>query len=208
MYSQPSTDQYFSKGLVRRSLYVPHTYYSDRLLLAFHFMLLTVIASSLAIAAVARMALPRGDVVHRAALHYLESRQYAFALPRLTQLANERPYDGPLQLSLARAYIGLDQDVRAWIAIEKAKKLGLQVTSDPQLAGELARRRIQRNEFNAAVEVLKPLAKKGDVKTKLLMADYLSAWGDFSFRNSDYQNAKKRWIQARDLRGTIVSGNF
>jgi predicted Zn-dependent protease len=198
MYSDGSTFQPQSP-LVPNNLVLPN-FESERLLLAFQFLIVTVITAAYVLAFVARIQWPSIEALEGKAIHYLESRQYAFALPRLTQLAKLQPYDGDLQLSLARAYIGLDQDTKAWIAIARAKKLGRQVQQDPALTKELARHYLQQNKYNMATEVLKPLANKGNLEIKNILADYVSSRGDYLFLNGGYVEAKSYWVKARELR--------
>lgn len=180
--------------------FVLHGLELERLLLALRFLFATVVASAYVLAYTARVQWPSIETINRAAVHYLDSRQYAFALPRLLRLEKLQPHDANLQLSLARAYVGLDQDVKAWNAITRAKKAGLQVQSDVDLTQELARHYLQKDKYDLAIGVLKPLAQKGNTRAQTVLGDYVTYWGNYAFMRGNYVEAKKYWLEARDMR--------
>lgn len=130
----------------------------------------------------------------------LQNRLYATAVERLTKAASVRPNDPRVFLSLARAYVGTDQIDKANECISQAQQLGAGVVAEPELASELAGYYRQRNQYQKALDLLRPLAKEGIAGKKAELADLDALWGDELLRNGELEKALRCWEEVRDLR--------
>ena len=129
----------------------------------------------------------------------LRDGQFAFALKTLTKAQKGKPDDPRILLSLARAYVGVDQVEKAWECITQAQQLGAGVVAEPQLASDLANYYRQRNQYQRAVELLRPLAANNVAGKKAELADLDASWGDDCLRDGDYKQAMKCWEEVRDM---------
>jgi tetratricopeptide (TPR) repeat protein len=129
----------------------------------------------------------------------LANGQYAFAVKTLDQARALRPNDAKLYLTLARAYVGIDQVDKAWDAISQAQQLGLAVTTEPELASQLANYYRQRGQFGKALDLLRPLAKAGVPGKRAELADLDALWGDEALRTGQPDIALRCWEEVRDL---------
>src|ERR1700733_12139287 len=132
--------------------------------------------------------------------HELANGQYAFAVSTLNQASALKPDDPKIFLSLARAYVGVDQVDKAWDCISHAQSLGSGVAAQPELASELANYYRQHGKFERAIELLRPLAKAGVQGKKAELADLDAAWGDDLLRDGKLEPALRCWEEVRDLR--------
>lgn len=130
----------------------------------------------------------------------LSNGQYAFALKTLEHASALKPSDGKVLLALARAYIGVDQVEKAWQCITMAQQNGISVASNPQLAQELSNYYRQRNQFDRAVELIRPLADQNLPGQKAALADLSAHWGDESFRQGDSIQALQCWEEVKELK--------
>lgn len=130
----------------------------------------------------------------------LLNRQYATAAQTLTKAASVRPNDPRVFLALARAYVGTDQIDKANECISQAQQLGAGVVAEPALASELAGYYRQRNQYQKALDLLRPLAKEGIAGKKAELADLDALWGDELLRNGELEKALRCWEEVRDLR--------
>lgn len=129
----------------------------------------------------------------------LQLGQYAFAVKTLTEATKVRPNDAKALLALARAYVGVDQVDKAWACITQAQQLGTGVVAEPELASDLASYYRQRNQYQKAVELLRPLAL-ADVKGKKAeLADLDASWGDECIRSGDFRQAMRCWEEVKEL---------
>jgi tetratricopeptide (TPR) repeat protein len=132
--------------------------------------------------------------------HELANGQYAFAVSTLNQASALKPDDPKIFLSLARAYVGVDQVDKAWDCISHAQSLGSGVAAQPELASELANYYRQHGKFERAIELLRPLAKAGVQGKKAELADLDAAWGDDLLRDGKLEPSLRCWEEVRDLR--------
>lgn len=130
----------------------------------------------------------------------LQNGQYAFAVKTLNQALSLRTKDPKVYLSLARAYVGVDQVEKAWDCIKQAQQLGAGVASEPALASDLANYYRQRSKYDRAVELLRPLAQAGIPGKKAELADLDALWGDEALRSGKVEHALKCWEEVRGLR--------
>jgi tetratricopeptide (TPR) repeat protein len=130
----------------------------------------------------------------------LANGQYAFAVKDLTQASAMRPKDPKIFLSLARAYVGVDQVDKAWDCISTAQQLGSGVVQEPALASDLANYYRQRQQYERAIDLLRPLAKADIAGKKAELADLDALWGDEALRNGKTEQALRCWEEVRDLR--------
>jgi tetratricopeptide (TPR) repeat protein len=130
----------------------------------------------------------------------LQNGQYAFAVTTLNQALALRKKDPKVYLSLARAYVGVDQVEKAWDCINQAQQLGLGVVAEPALASDLANYYRQRGKYDRAVDLLRPLAQGGIAGKKAELADLDALWGDEALRQGKVDQALKCWEEVRDLR--------
>lgn len=129
----------------------------------------------------------------------LQLGQYAFAVKTLSEAVKVKPNDPKALLSLARAYVGVDQIDKASDCIAQAQQLGAGVVAEPELASELANYYRQHNQYEKAVELLRPLAQ-GDVKGKKAeLADLDAAWGDELIAKGDFRQALRCWEEVKEL---------
>lgn len=129
----------------------------------------------------------------------LQLGEFAFAVKTLSEAVKARPNDPKALLALARAYVGVDQIDKAAECIAQAQQLGAGVIEEPQLASELANYYRQRNKYDKAVELLRPLASANVAGKKAELADLDAAWGDEAVRNGDYKQAMRCWEEAKEL---------
>jgi Flp pilus assembly protein TadD len=130
----------------------------------------------------------------------LANGQYAFAVKTLDKARALRPNDPKLYLTLARAYVGIDQVDRAWDAISQAQQLGAGVVTEPALASDLANYYRQRGQFEKALDLLRPLAKANIAGKRAELADLDAMWGDEALRNGQPELALRCWEEVRDLK--------
>jgi Flp pilus assembly protein TadD len=126
--------------------------------------------------------------------------QFAFAVKTLDKARALRPNDPKVYLSLARAYVGIDQVDKAWDAISQAQQLGAGVVAEPALASDLANYYRQRGQFEKALDLLRPLAKAGVEGKRAELADLDAMWGDEALRNGHPELALRCWEEVRDLK--------
>lgn len=129
----------------------------------------------------------------------LANGQYAFAQKTLEQAMSLKPNDPAILMSLARAYVGTDQVERAWSCISQAQQSGKGVASDPQLASDLAKFYVQRNQYSRAADLLRPLAQANIAHKKTELADLDSLWGDECYNKGDTDQALKCWEEVKSL---------
>ncbi len=142
---------------------------------------------------------PENERLYQEGQKQLELGQYAFAVKTLSEAVNRKPQDGKALLALARAYVGIDQVSKAWDCITKAQQLGAGVVAEPKLASDLANYYRQRNQYEKAVELLRPLAA-ADVKGKKAeLADLNALWGDECIRSGNFRQAMRCWEEVKEL---------
>jgi tetratricopeptide (TPR) repeat protein len=144
---------------------------------------------------------PRDDErLYSQGLKELSGGQYAFAVKSLEKASAIKPNDARIFLALARAYVGVDQVDKAWDAISQAQQLGAGVVSDPTLASELANYYRQHQQYERAIELLRPLATANIPGKRAELADLDALYGDEALSKGDYDKALKLWEEVRDLR--------
>ncbi len=129
----------------------------------------------------------------------LANGQYAFAVKTFEKALSEHPNNPRVLLSLARAYVGVDQVDKAWQLITQAQQQGVSVVSEPQLASELANYYRQREQFEKAIELLRPLAQAGVPGKRGELADLDALWGDIALRDGDLEKAQQCWEEVKQL---------
>lgn len=129
----------------------------------------------------------------------LKLGQYAFALKTLTQAVKLKPDDPKALLSLARAYVGVDQIDKAWDCITKAQQLGEGVVAEPELASDLANYYRQHGQNEKAVELLRPLAASNVPGKKAELSDLDAAWGDQALQDGNLQQATRCWEEVKEM---------
>lgn len=130
----------------------------------------------------------------------LESGQYAFALKTLLKAQSATPNNPQVLLALARCYVGVDQIDKAWDCINQAQQLGLAVVSEPQLASDMANYYRQHQQYERALELMRPLAQANIAGKKAELADLDALWGDQALSNNDLEVALKCWEEVRELK--------
>lgn len=146
------------------------------------------------------------ELLFQEAQRQLANGQYAFAVKSLEKVAAVRPRDARVYLTLARAYVGIDQVDKAWECISQAQQLGSGVVSDPVLASELSNYYRQHGQYEKAIELLRPLAQANIQNKKAELADLDALWGDDALRDGNLDRALACWEEVRDLReGTRYS---
>jgi tetratricopeptide (TPR) repeat protein len=130
--------------------------------------------------------------------HQLQLGQYAFALKTLTQAVQMKPDDPKALLSLARAYVGVDQIDKAWDCIQRAQQLGAGVVAEPQLASDLAGYYRQHGQNEKAIELLRPLAASNVPGKKGELSDLDAAWGDQALQDGNIQQAMHCWEEVKE----------
>ena len=140
------------------------------------------------------------ELLFREGQRELANGQYAFAVKTLERVMALRANDARVYLSLARAYVGVDQVDKAWDAIAHAQQLGIGVAAEPQLASELANYYRQRGEHERAIGLLRPLAQANIPGKRAELADLCALWGDEAIRQGDLDRALKCWEEVRELR--------
>jgi tetratricopeptide (TPR) repeat protein len=128
----------------------------------------------------------------------LANGQYAFAVKSLEQALALHP-DARTYLSLARAYVGVEQIEKAWQCVSQAQQLGQGVATEPALASELANYYRQHQQWSRAAELLRPLAQAGVPGKKAELADLDGLWGDECIRTNDLNQALKCWEEVRSI---------
>ena len=129
----------------------------------------------------------------------LANGQYAFAVKTFEKSLSAHPNNPRVLLSLARAYVGVDQVDKAWQLITQAQQQGVSVVSEPQLASELANYYRQREQFEKAIELLRPLAQAGVPGKRGELADLDALWGDIALRDGDLEKALQCWEEVKQL---------
>ncbi len=143
---------------------------------------------------------PEYEVLLNEGKQQLANGQFAFAQKTLDQARMIKPKDSRILLTLARAYVGVDQVEKAWICITEAQQQGMGVMTDPQLSSDLANYYRQRNQYGRAADLLRPLAEQNLPKKKAELSDLLALWGDESFRKGKNDVAVKCWEEVRELK--------
>ncbi len=126
--------------------------------------------------------------------------QFAFAVDTLTKATALRPGDPRSHLLLARAYVGINDVDKAWESISRAQQLGEGVASEPELASDLANYYMKKKNFERAIGLLRPLAKKDIKGKKSELADLDAAYGDELLAKGKLSEALNCWEEVRDLR--------
>ncbi|MBX9876843.1 MAG: tetratricopeptide repeat protein [Candidatus Obscuribacterales bacterium] len=129
----------------------------------------------------------------------LANGQYAFAVKTFEKALAAHPNNPRVLLSLARAYVGCDQVDKAWQLITQAQQQGVSVIAEPQLASELANYYRQREQFEKAIELLRPLAQAGVPGKRGELADLDALWGDIALRDGDLEKALQCWEEVKQL---------
>lgn len=142
---------------------------------------------------------PENQRLLQEGLKELQNGQYAFAVKTLTQAHSRKPDDSKILLALARAYVGVDQVEKAWQCITEAQQLGAGLAAEPELASGLASYYRQRNQYQRAVELLRPLAAADLPGKKIELSDLAALWGDESFRSGDFKTALRCWEEVKEL---------
>ena len=143
---------------------------------------------------------PEYELLLKEGEQQLANGQFAFAQKTLEQARTLKSQDPRILLTLARAYVGVHEVNRAWDCIKQAQGLGSGVMTDTQLSSDLANYYRQRNEYDRAAELLRPLSSQGVPKKKSELSDLLALWGDESFRNGKNDIAAKCWEEIRNLK--------
>jgi tetratricopeptide (TPR) repeat protein len=129
----------------------------------------------------------------------LANGQYAFAVKTYEKALAANPSNPRILLSLARAYVGCDQVDKAWQLITQAQQQGVSVVAEPQLASELANYYRQREQFEKAIELLRPLAQAGIPGKRGELADLDALWGDIALRDGNLEKALQCWEEVKQL---------
>ena len=129
----------------------------------------------------------------------LANGQFAFAQKTLEQARALKPTDPRILMSLARAYVGTDQVEKAWSCISEAQQSGPGVMTDPALTSDLAKYYVQRNQYNRAAELLRPLAQQNVPHKKTELSDLDALWGDACFAKGDTEQSQKCWEEIKSL---------
>lgn len=140
------------------------------------------------------------DLLFQQAQKELANGQYAFAVKSLEKLSALRPADARVFLTLARAYVGVDQVDKAWAAISQAQQLGSGVVAEPALASDLVNYYRQREQYDKAIELLRPLAQANIPGKRAELADLDALWGDEALRDGDLERSLRCWEEVRDIR--------
>jgi tetratricopeptide (TPR) repeat protein len=130
----------------------------------------------------------------------LQLGQYAFALKSLSEAVKVKPDDPKALLSLARAYVGVDQVDKAWDCIMQAQQLHASVAEEPALASDLANYYHQHGQYQRAIDLLRPLAAANIPGKKAELADLSATWGDQALQDGDTKQAMRCWEAVRDLK--------
>lgn len=129
----------------------------------------------------------------------LANGQYAFAVKTFEKAMAANPNNPRVLLSLARAYVGCDQVDKAWEMITQAQQHGVSVVAEPQLASELANYYRQREQFEKAIALLRPLAQAGVPGKRGELADLDALWGDIALRDGNLEKALQCWEEVKQL---------
>lgn len=149
---------------------------------------------------------PESDRLLNEGQKQLANGQFAFAQKTLEQAISRKRNDPKLLLTLARAYVGTDQLEKAWSCVSQAQQLGAGLMTDPQLSSDLANYYRQRNQYQRATELLRPLANENVANKKNELADLDALWGDEAFREGNIEQAMKCWEEVKTLQaGTRVA---
>lgn len=143
---------------------------------------------------------PEYELLLKEGQQQLANGQYAFAQKTLEQARMIKPQDPRILLTLARAYVGVHEVNRAWDCITAAQQQGSGVVTDTQLSSDLANYYRQRNQYDRAAELLRPLSDANVPKKKAELSDLLALWGDDAFRNGKNDVAVKCWEEIRELK--------
>lgn len=129
----------------------------------------------------------------------LSRNQFAFAVETLTKAATKNPDDPRVYLLLARAYVGISDVEKAWQAISHAQQLGKGVVAEPDLASDLANYYMKRQQYDKAIDLLRPLAKENIGNKKSELADLDAAYGDTLLAKGDLEGALRSWEEVKTL---------
>lgn len=130
----------------------------------------------------------------------LARNQYAFAVETLEKAAKIKSDDPRVYLLLARAYVGIADVDKAWASISKAQQLGKGVVAEPDLASDLANYYMKRQQYDKAIDLLRPLAKANLAEKKGELADLDAAYGDTLLAKDKLEEALRCWEEVRDLK--------
>ncbi len=129
----------------------------------------------------------------------LSRNQYAFAVETLTKASAKSPNDPRVFLLLARAYVGISDVDKAWESISHAQQLGKGVVAEPDLASDLANYYMKRQQYDKAIDLLRPLAKENIGEKKSELADLDAAYGDSLLGKGDLEGALRCWEEVKTL---------
>lgn len=149
---------------------------------------------------------PEGERFFIEGQQQLANGQYAFALKSLEQARATAPNNAKVYLTLARAYIGVDQIDQSWACISKAQELGAAIADEPKLASELSNYYRQKGEYARSAELLRPLAERNIPGKKAELADLLALWGDECLRQEQFSQAMQNWEEVRNLKEGTRTG--
>ncbi len=136
----------------------------------------------------------------------LSRDQFAFAVETLTKAAKAKPDDPRVHLLLARAYVGISDVDKAWASISQAQQLGKGVVAEPDLASDLANYYMKRQQYDKAIDLLRPLAKENIGNKKSELADLDAAYGDSLLAKGDLEGALRVWEEVKTLQAGSRAG--
>ncbi len=142
---------------------------------------------------------PEEDRLLDKGLAEIKNGQYAFAVETLTKASNIAKGNGKILMTLARAYVGVDQVDKAWDCISRAKQMGKGIAEDPDLATQLAKYYSMHNRFDKAVELLRPLAQANIPGKKAELSDLDAQWADEQLRDGKLTSALALWEEVKSL---------
>lgn len=143
---------------------------------------------------------PEQDQLLAKGIKELETGQYAFAVETLTKAHRQNKDNAKILLALARAYVGSDQVNEAWECILQAQQLGKGIAEEPELATNLSNYYRQRNQYQKAVSLLRPLAQQNIPGKKAELADLAALWGDSELRDGNLEKALMLWEEVQSLK--------
>src|SRR5690606_5082995 len=111
-----------------------------------------------------------------------------------------KPDDPRAHLLLARAYVGINDVDKAWESISRAQQLGEGVVAEPDLASDLANYYMKKKNYEKAIGLLRPLAKRDVKGKKAELADLDAAYGDEMLAAGNLDKALACWEEVRELR--------
>lgn len=143
---------------------------------------------------------PEYELLLKEGQQQIANGQFAFAQKTLEEARAIKPTDPRILLTLARAYVGVHEVNKAWDCITAAQQQGAGIVTDTQLSSDLANYYRQRNQYEKAAELLRPLSAANVPKKRAELSDLLALWGDEAFRNGQNDVAVKCWEEIRELK--------